>query len=121
MAEILLVDDEPDITLLCEKVLNNNGYSVVKVDSGEKCLDHLSKKRPDLVLLDVMMPTMGGWDVCRKIKENEETHDVPVVMFTIRASDDSVERSFEYAGADDHLSKPFRMEELIEIVHRFVK
>ncbi|MFV2040642.1 MAG: response regulator, partial [Candidatus Hydrothermarchaeales archaeon] len=84
MADILLVDDEPEIMATTKIVLERAGYRVIEAESGAECLEKLKKKQPDLILLDVMLPDESGWDVCRKIKKDGKTRDIPVVMFTVR-------------------------------------
>lgn len=120
MATILLVDDEPDIRVLTRMMLEKAGHSVVEAVNGEEGLEMLKKHRPDLILLDVMMPGMKGWKVCEKIKANKKTMNIPVVMFTIRASEDSVKKSYE-CGADAHISKPFDIKELLDTVDKLLK
>ncbi len=106
MTKILVVDDEPDIVYLVEKILTNEGYTVVQAFSGSEALEKVEKEKPDLVLLDVMMPGMDGWETCKKIKENEETKDVMVAMLTVKSENGDKIQSFDYAIADWHIAKP---------------
>jgi twitching motility two-component system response regulator PilG len=121
MARILVVDDEPEIVVLTEKILEKEGHEVISTRNGLEFMEILKSNKPDLILLDIMMPEVNGWEVCRKIKSNVETRDIPVVMFTVRTSEDSVEKSFEYAHADAQIGKPFKAEEIIETIERLVK
>ena len=121
MARILLVDDDPEIRSLTRRILENNGYKVSVVVDGKECIDVLEKDRPDLILLDVMMPGLDGWEVCMKIKADAKTRDIPVVMFTVRTSEDSVEKSLNYAMADAQINKPFKMKKLLDTVDRLLK
>ena len=121
MARILLVDDDPEIRSLTRRILENNGYKVSVVVDGKECIDVLEKDRPDLILLDVMMPGLDGWEVCMKIKGSAKTRDIPVVMFTVRTSEDSVEKSLNYAMADAQINKPFKMKKLLDTVDRLLK
>jgi CheY-like chemotaxis protein len=121
MAKILVVDDEPEIIMLTKKILEKEGHKVVTTRNGLECLELLKGNRPDLILLDIMMPEVNGWEVCRTIKSNHETWDIPIVMFTVRTSEDSVEKSLEYAHADAQIGKPFKVEELIETVEKLVR
>lgn len=114
--KVLLVDDEPDIVFVTKKILLDEGYDVVIAKDGGGCETYLEKDRPDLILLDIMMPNKDGWEVCRKIKEDPRTKDIPVAMFTVRVSHDSVVKSFEYAKADAQIDKPFQKEELLKTV-----
>ena len=119
MAKILLVDDEPDIRFLTKRMLERQGYSVAEAEDGETALRMLQEERPDLVLLDVRMPGLNGWEVCRRIKADEETRSIPVVMFTVRTSEEDMLRSREY-GADAHINKPFDRDELLGIIQKIL-
>lgn len=116
MSDILVVDDEPEIVYLVKMMLEQRGHRVAEAGNGEECLKHLEKGKPDLIVLDVMMPGLKGWDVCKKIKGSKETKDIPVVMLTVRTSEDSVKKSYEYAHCDAHINKPFEMKELLDTV-----
>jgi CheY-like chemotaxis protein len=116
MANILLVDDEPEIRFLARKMLEKAGHTVVEAEDGEECLELLKSSRPDLILMDVRMPGDNGWEICRKIKRNRKTRLIPVVMFTVRTSPESIEKSKRYALADAHINKPFDKEELVAVV-----
>jgi CheY-like chemotaxis protein len=120
MAKILLVDDEPEIRYITRRMLERAGHSVVEASDGERALKMLKEERPDLVLLDVRMPGMNGWEVCRKIKSSSETRHIPVVMFTVRTSKDSVKKSRE-CGAEAHINKPFEREELLRVVGEMLR
>lgn len=120
MAMILLVDDEPEIVEIMEIILGMNGHEVIVARDGQECFEVLQKELPDLILMDVMMPGMNGWDVCKKIKEDEKTRDIPVAMFTVRGSEDSEKKSLQYSKADDHISKPFGLEELLAKIEKLL-
>lgn len=115
-ARILLVDDERGIRYILRKMLEGAGYEVVEASSGEDCLDILDKEKLDLVLLDVMMPGLNGWEVCTRIKSRKETVNIPVGMLTVRNSKEDKLKSFEKCGADWHISKPIDHESLLEAV-----
>lgn len=120
MARILLVDDEPEIRFLMRMMLEKAGHSVVEVGDGEAVMRELSNEKFDFVLLDVMMPGVKGWEICRRIKAQEKLKNIPVVMFTVRTSKDSVKKSMEYAHADAHINKPFDRKELLDTVERLL-
>jgi len=109
----MVVDDEPDILFLIEKFLEMEGYGVIKIGSGEECLEKVKDIKPDVILLDVMMPGLDGWEVSRKLKEDEETKDIPVILVTVRTSKESMERGLEYAKCDAYVGKPIIRDELI--------
>jgi two-component system phosphate regulon response regulator PhoB len=108
---ILVVDDEPDILELTRMSLTREGYEVETASTGEEALACLRRGRPDLVVLDLMLPDRPGTDVCRSIRTTPELADVPVIMLTART--DEVDRivGFEL-GADDYVTKPFSPREL---------
>ncbi|WP_457555201.1 response regulator [Candidatus Pyrohabitans sp.] len=120
MARIMLVDDEPEIRYITRRILERAGHDVVEAGDGEECLRKLEKERVDLILLDVMMPGIKGWEVCRRIKLDRRMRDIPVVMFTVRTSEGDVEESVK-SGADAHINKPFEMSELIQVVEEILK
>lgn len=115
-ANILLVDDEPDFLVIMNKLLKKYGYNVSEATNGNSALKKAKNDRPDAILLDVMMGDMSGWDVCKNLKNNPETKDLPIIMLTVMAEDESIKRSFEYAEADWHITKPFDTDTLFFII-----
>jgi DNA-binding response OmpR family regulator len=112
MAEILVVDDDRDVAQSIELALRRRGFRVTLAHSGVEALKLLRRYRPDLVLLDVLMPGMSGIEVCRRLRADENTSELPVIFLTARGQErDRIEGL--RAGADDYLSKPFNLEELI--------
>ncbi len=106
MVTIMVVDDEPDIVYLVEKMLTKEGYDVMHADSGEQALEKLKTTKPDLMLLDVMMPGISGWETSKKIKEDPETSSIPIAMLTVKSTEEDMEKSFSYARCDAHIPKP---------------
>ena len=110
LKKILVVDDEPAQVRLVDQVLANQGYEVLKASSGQEALRIIFEQKPNLVLLDVIMPGLDGWQTCSRIRE---VTDIPVIMLTgKRNTEDDVVRGLEY-GADDYLSKPVGNKELL--------
>jgi DNA-binding response OmpR family regulator len=106
---VLAVDDEPRVMKLLEANLKSSGYSVLTAADGEEALQIFEREMPDLVLLDLMLPKMDGYAVCRRIREFSA---VPVIMLTARSSQVDLIHGFE-VGADDYLTKPFSIAELL--------
>jgi len=113
---ILIVDDAPNIVLSLEFLMKQEGYEVRSVTNGEDALSAMKKKRPDLVLLDIMMPQQDGYEVCQAIRANPDWKDVRIIMLTAKGRD--VEREKGLAlGANDYITKPFSTRELVEKVN----
>ena len=108
---ILIVDDTPDNLRLLAKILGAKDYNVRLASSGARALASALKDPPDLILLDIMMPEMNGYEVCRQIRGDPLLRELPVLFLTAKAKDEDKIEGFR-AGADDYLSKPFNMEEL---------
>lgn len=112
MKKILIVDDEEDILNFLELVLREKGYEVVTAGSGHDALTRAQLERPDLVLLDIMMPQMDGWEVLKLLRIDDETASIPVAMLSARTeARDRVQGLQE--GAIDYICKPFSLQELL--------
>ncbi len=108
---ILIVDDAHISLKLAAEILGSNGYRVALADSGTAALSFASEKCPDLILLDIVMPDMDGFEVCRKLKESERTAAIPVIFLTGHADNGSITRSYDLGGAGC-LTKPFNSAEM---------
>jgi DNA-binding response OmpR family regulator len=108
---ILIADDDPDILGLISFRLRRSGYDVVEAHNGEEAVQVALERRPDLVILDVMMPRVDGYEATRRIRKHEETSRIPVILLTAHVQDADVARGFE-VGADDYVRKPFSPQEL---------
>lgn len=104
--KILVVDDEPDVLLLCRVNLEFEGYEVLEARDGEEALGQIATHQPDLVLLDVMMPGMDGWQVLDTVKQDPHTSQIPVVMLTAKAQERDQIKGLSH-GASDYITKPF--------------
>ena len=109
MSSVLAVDDDVRMLRIMQRTLELEGFKVLKAVSGEAALEVLAQEQPDLVLLDLMMPGMDGYEVCRRIREFSM---LPVIMVTAKQSDDEKLAGFD-AGADDYVTKPFSARELV--------
>jgi two-component system phosphate regulon response regulator PhoB len=112
MARILVVEDEADLRQVLDYNLRDAGHEVVLFGEGRRALAWAAEQRPDLVLLDLMLPDISGLEVCRALKASAHTHDVPVVMVTARGEEIDRVVGFEL-GADDYVVKPFSIRELL--------
>ena len=104
--KVLVVDDEADVLLLCRVNLEFEGYEVVEAGDGEEAMRKVREHEPDVILLDVMMPKMDGWQVLAALKAEPETADIPVVMLTAKVQDQDQIRGWS-GGAADYITKPF--------------
>lgn len=113
MARILIVEDEPDVLLLLENRVRGAGHDVVSATNGEEGLTLVSTEKPNLVVLDWMMPRRDGIEVCEEIRRSDPDHGIKVLMLTARSQQSDVDRAMA-AGADDYIVKPFSSRDLIE-------
>jgi len=114
---ILIVDDEKQLVSLVSLHMDMSGYEVLSAADGKKALGIIEKEIPDLVILDLMLPEMDGWEVCKRLRAEPKTKDIPVIMLTARSGTDDKLKGFE-CGADDYMTKPFSPRELAARVKR---
>ena len=120
MARILIVEDEPDVLLLLENRVRGAGHDVVSATNGEEGLTLVATEKPDLVVLDWMMPRRDGIDVCEEIRASDPDHRIKVLMLTARSQQSDVDRAMA-AGADDYIVKPFSSRDLIERINALIE
>jgi DNA-binding response OmpR family regulator len=108
---VLAADDDEDILELIAFRLEHSGYTVLQARDGEEALDLARTSRPDLAVLDVMMPKLDGFEVTRRLREDASTTRMPIILLTARTQEADVQRGFD-AGADDYIRKPFSPQEL---------
>ena len=113
---VLAADDDEDILGLVAFRLERAGYTVIVARDGEEALELAITQRPDLAVLDVMMPKLDGFEVTRRLRAHEATSRMPIIMLTARSQEADVQQGFD-AGADDYLRKPFSPDELRARVH----
>jgi DNA-binding response OmpR family regulator len=118
--KILIVDDEPDIILGLDFLLRQNGYAVQSAADGEAALAAAADFRPDLLLLDIMLPGQSGFDVCRTLRQTPEGRALKIVMLTAKGRDIEIARS-RAAGADAYIMKPFSTRDLVAQVHALLR
>ncbi len=117
---LLVVEDEQDLLEVLRFSLSREGFSVRTAENGEDAIRLVRQQRPDLIVLDLMLPTIDGLAVCRAIRSTEKTHDIPIVMLTARGEESDIVRGLE-AGADDYVTKPFSPKVLIARIHAVLR
>ncbi len=115
---ILYIEDDPEMIDLVSLILTRQGYQVTGANGGRKGLEMAQRSLPDLVLLDLMMPDMDGWDVYHQLKSSELTRNVPVIIITARSQTIDQVLGVQIAKVDAYIIKPFRPGELIESVNK---
>ncbi|MEJ2265262.1 MAG: response regulator [Anaerolineales bacterium] len=115
---VLYIEDEPEMIDLVRLILGRKGIEVIGATGGREGLDAVRKELPDLVLLDLMMPDMDGWQVYQQMKAGEPTRDIPVIVVTAKAQSIDKVLGLHIAKVDDYISKPFSPQELAESVER---
>ncbi len=117
---VLIVDDNPKNLQVLGTILKQSGYQIVVAQTGVQALKAVQKILPDLILLDIMMPEMDGFETCRKLKTMQETKDIPIIFLTARTETEDVIRGFE-CGAVDYVVKPFNSLELLTRVNTHIE
>ena len=117
MRKVLIVDDEPNIVTALEFLLRRSGYDVRLASNGAEALQQIDAYRPDVVLLDVMMPVKSGYEVCQTVRERPELANVRIVMLSAKGSEAEVSKGLSL-GADLYITKPFSTQELVAAIDR---
>lgn len=120
--KILIIDDEVDLVELVKIRLEAHDYYVMPLYTSTRALEVTKREKPDLVLLDVMMPDKDGYEVCRELKLDKETSKIPVILFTAKPQQkDHVQKEYQATGADDYILKPFEPQALLEKIEKYIK
>lgn len=119
MHTILVADDDEDLLQALDFALSQNGYKVIKAKNGTEAIVETVDFKPDLIFLDIMMPYLDGFAVCRELKDREETKRIPIIMLTAKGEIEDIKVAFK-AGANDYIVKPFPMEKVFEKIEEFV-
>jgi twitching motility two-component system response regulator PilG len=117
--KILVVEDEESLLKLESILLTSKGYKVTAVTEGRAALKEFARERPDLVILDVMLPGIDGYEVCRKIKEDPANSAIPIIMLTARKNTKDMDRGLQ-AGAAAYITKPFKSANLVGTIERLL-
>lgn len=113
--KILVADDEPNIVISLEYLMKREGYTVLVARDGQEALNAIARDKPDLVLLDVMMPKKSGFEVCQAVRASEELQATKILMLTAKGRDTDVAKGLAL-GADAYMTKPFSTRELVQKV-----
>lgn len=117
---VMLVDDDATNRNLVSEILDLCGYESIQASSGAEALTILTDQAVDVILLDIMMPDMDGWEFCRQLKQSINLAHIPIIMLTALVDDVSRQKSFD-VGADDFITKPFKMDDLVSRIEKQVK
>ncbi len=116
---VLVADDDPVILRLIQVNLELEGYEVLLAHDGANAIEVATGEGPDLVILDIMMPRLDGYETCRRLKAQDSTRDIPVVFLSAKAQQSDIEKGQEY-GVAEYLTKPFDPNDLVEVVDRLL-
>ena len=117
--KILIVDDEPNIVISLEFLMRREGFEVTVAQDGEEALRRIAEEQPDLVLLDVMMPKINGFDVCARLRENPALADMRIVMLTAKGREAEIRKGLSL-GADGYITKPFSTRDMVTQVRNLL-
>lgn len=118
--KILIVDDDPYILMSLEFLMRKNGYDVMIARNGTEALDLLNKQVPALVLLDIMMPDVDGYEICRRIKKTEKLKSVKVVFMSAKTKEADIQKGYDL-GAALYITKPFSTREMVKQIHELLQ
>ena len=116
--KILCIEDEKEMIDLMRLILERRGFDFIGAEGGEEGLDKIRAEKPDLILLDLMMPGVDGWEVYRQLKADDELKDIPVIVVTAKAQSIDKVLGLHIARVEDYITKPFGPQELLESIHR---
>jgi len=119
--KVVCVEDEPEMIDLIRLILTRKGFEVIGANGGIKGLETIRAEKPDLVLLDLMMPEMDGWQVYQQLKADVSTADIPVIVVTAKAQNIDKVLGLHIAKVDDYIAKPFNLQELVDRVDKVLK
>lgn len=120
VSKILIVDDEPNLVIPLQFLMEQHGYQALVAQSGEEALESISKEKPDLVLLDIMLPGVDGFEVCEIIRLNPEWRSTKIIFLTAKGRDVDIAKGM-VLGADEYITKPFSNQQVIDAVTTLLK
>ena len=118
MTKILIVDDEKDIVETLSFMLQAKGYEIISAYDGEEGLKLAKKEKPDLIILDVMMPKINGYKICRLLKYDAKYKNIPIIMVTARSQDND-KLIGEETGANEYITKPFEFSDVLNVINKY--
>lgn len=118
---VIYIEDDPEMIDLVSMILGRHGFQIRGAPGGRKGLDLIIAEPPDLILLDLMMPDLDGWDVYHQLKASEETRHIPVIVITAKAQQVDRVLGLRIAKVDDYITKPFHPQELLDSVERVMR
>jgi len=116
--KIVYIEDEQEMIDLVSLILSRKGYEIIGANGGREGLEIVKSELPDLILLDLMMPDLDGWDVYQQLKAEEDTSDIPVIVITAKAQSIDKVLGLHIAKVDDYISKPFSPQDLVKSIER---
>ncbi len=119
MKKVLIVEDEKNIILSLRMYLKKEGFDVIVASNGIDALKLAQDQIPDLILLDILMPSMNGYLVCEALKEDIETRHIPVIFMSAKSQEEDVNKAFE-VGGNDYIIKPFTHEEIKKVIDKYI-
>jgi len=117
--KILVVDDEPTIVRLMEFILARQGHEMIVAVNGEEALEKIQSQHPDLLLLDIMMPRIDGYEVAQRLRADPATAALPIIMLSAKAQDEDIRKGVE-VGVDEYVTKPFTPDHLVQVVTKYL-
>ncbi len=119
MKNILVIEDVEDHLEIVKLILEQHGYNILVATTGKEGLNVTKSCHPDLIILDVVLPEMNGYEVCKAIKSSPDTKDIPIIMLSVRSNPEDIESAYS-AGANKYITKPFNLEDLINEVKKLL-
>ncbi|MBW6472412.1 MAG: response regulator [Anaerolineaceae bacterium] len=114
--KIVYIEDDLEMTYLIKMILERKGYEIISTNDGMEGFEIIEREKPDLVLLDLMMPNIDGWDIYHQLKSNEITNQIPVIIISAKAQPIDKVLGLQIAKVNNYISKPFRPQELLESI-----
>jgi DNA-binding response OmpR family regulator len=114
--KIVYIEDDLEMTYLIKMILERKGYEIISINDGMEGFEIIEREKPDLVLLDLMMPNIDGWDIYHQLKSNETTKQIPVIIISAKAQPIDKVLGLQIAKVNNYISKPFRPQELLESI-----